>query len=342
MKVTGVYLIIFICSVIFASVLTPVMRKIALTLNILDRPNSKIKTHKEPVPYLGGLAVWLSYIFTMILLRLATNFPTGTLHALRGIVIGSFLIIFVGLVDDFHVRGIGYIIKFIAQFGAAVILVLYDIRIKFIRPDFIAILLSVLWIVGITNAFNILDVMDGLSSSVAIVASIGFFIISMPTERIYVNFGSIVMLGACLGFIPYNLSKKLRIFLGDTGSMFIGYVLSALAMGTSYTTVNRVGLYTPLVILAIPIYETLLVMFFRMKKGQSPFRGSKDHYSLRMEMMGFSRSVILLCTVLVSIALTGIAYVITRVRTSHALILYGSVVILFLFTMRWLGRVEIE
>jgi UDP-GlcNAc:undecaprenyl-phosphate GlcNAc-1-phosphate transferase len=124
--------------------------------------------------------------------------------------------------------------------------------------------------------------------------------------------------------------------------MFIGYVLSALAMGTSYTTVNRVGLYAPIVILSIPIYETILVMFFRIRKGQSPFLGSKDHYSLRMEKMGFSRRFILLCTVFISLALSGIAYVITRVGTIHALVLYGCVAILFLFIARWLDRIEVD
>ena len=342
MKNVLIYCIIFLCAMSCAAVLTPLMRRIALRFGILDRPNSSIKTHKEPVPYLGGLAVWFAYCLAMVVLRVATHFPTGTLHALRGIVFGSFLIICIGLIDDLHVRGIGFIMKFIIQFVAAFVLVWFDIRIKFLRPDLIAIILSVFWIVGIVNAFNIIDVMDGLSSSVAIVASLGFLVISIPTERLYVNFGAIALMGACLGFIPYNLSKKFRIFLGDTGSMFIGYVLSALALGTSYTTVNRLALYSPLVILAIPIYETVLVMYFRIKIGKSPFRGSKDHYSLRMEKMGLSRPVILLATILVSLALSGIAFVITRVNNIHALILYACVIILFIFATRWLGKVEIK
>ena len=329
-------------ALIISAAFTPLMRKVAQRLKVLDHPINEVKTHTEPVPYLGGIAIWFSFIITLIVLRFTTNFPTGTLHALRGIFIGGILVIILGILDDLHIRGIHYTIKFIIQIAAACILVLFDIRIKFIHNTVISIVLTVIWVVGITNAFNLIDIMDGLSSSVAVIASLGFLLISLPTEMLYVNFASIALMGACLGFIPYNLSKRYRIFLGDTGSLFIGFVLSALALGTSFTTVNRVSVFAPILVLGIPIYETLLLIYHRIKKGKSPFMGSKDHFALRMEQLGLSRRLILFFTICAALVLSGIAFVSTRIPSIPAIGLYVLVGILFIFVSLWLGKVEVE
>jgi UDP-GlcNAc:undecaprenyl-phosphate GlcNAc-1-phosphate transferase len=318
------------------------MRKVALRFHVLDHPINEVKTHTKPVPYLGGIAIWFSFIITQIVLRFTTNFPTGTLHALRGIFIGGILIIILGILDDLHIRGLHYTVKFIIQIAAACILVLFDIRIKFINNIVISIVLTVIWVVGITNAFNLIDIMDGLSSSVAVIASLGFLLISLPTEMLYVNFASIALMGACLGFIPYNLSKQYRIFLGDTGSLFIGFVLSALALGTSFTTVNRVSVFAPILVLGIPIYETLLLIFHRLKRGISPFLGSKDHFALRMEKLGLSRSTIFGLTTLTALFLSGVAFISTRIPSIPAIGLYILVGVLFIFVSLWLGKVEVD
>jgi UDP-GlcNAc:undecaprenyl-phosphate GlcNAc-1-phosphate transferase len=336
------YLTVFLLSLLLSLAFTPLMRKAALRLKIMDVPNNSVKTHKEPVPYLGGLAVWLSFFLTMVVLRLTTNFPTGTLHALRGIIYASVLILILGIIDDLHIRGLHYTWKFLIQFIAAGILVLFDIRIKFVQSTVLSVALTLIWIVGITNAFNLIDVMDGLSGSVAAIAALGFFLISLPTNILYVNYGTVVIIGACLGFLPYNLSRKHRIFLGDTGSLFLGFVLAALALGTSYTTVNRISFIAPLLVLTIPIFETLLLVFHRIKKGRSPFMGSKDHFALRLEKMGYSRPVILLMTVSVALFLSGVAFASTRVETIPALGMYVFVVALFILVSLWLGKVEVE
>ena len=342
MTISARYILSFFIALLVSFGFTPLMRRVALRFNVLDHPINEVKTHTEPVPYLGGLAVWLSLIITLIVLRVTTNFPTGTIRALRGIFIGGFFIVIVGFLDDLHLRGIHFTVKFAAQVIAALILVAFDIRIKFIESTVVSTLLTVIWVVGITNAFNLIDIMDGLSSSVAVVASLGFFLISIPTGILYVNFASIALMGASLGFIPFNLSKRYRIFLGDTGNLFIGFVLSALALGTSFTTVNRISVFAPLLVLGIPIYETLLLIYHRFRKGKSPFMGSKDHFALRMERMGFTRRLILFLTICASLVLTGIAFVSTRVPSIPAIGLYVLVGILFIFVSLWLGRVEVE
>jgi len=342
MELPARYVVIFIIALIVSAALTPLMRRAALRFQVLDHPSNEVKTHSEPVPYLGGMAVWLSFIITLIVLRLTTHFPTGTLRSLRGVFIGSVVIIIIGILDDLHIRGLHYVIKLIMQVAAACILLLFDIRIKFIHNIYISIILTVIWVVGITNAFNLIDIMDGLCSSVAFVASFGFLIISLPTTMLYVNFSSLVLMGACLGFMPYNMSKRYRIFLGDTGSLFIGFVLSALALGTSFTTVNRVSVFAPILVLGIPIYETLLLIFHRIKKGKSPFMGSKDHFALRMEKLGLPRKTIVGLATITAFFLSGVSFVSTRIPSIPAIGLYILVGVLFIFVSLWLGKVEVD
>jgi UDP-GlcNAc:undecaprenyl-phosphate GlcNAc-1-phosphate transferase len=342
MTVTESYILSFFMALAISAGCTPLVRKTAIRFHVLDHPINQVKTHTEPVPYLGGLAVFSSFIITLIVLRLTTNFPTGTLRALRGIFIGGVLIVILGMLDDLHIRGIHFTIKFFIQLIGACVLLAFDIRIKFIGNPIIATIFTVLWVVGITNAFNLIDIMDGLSSSIAVIASLGFLLISIPTDMLYVNFASIAIMAASLGFIPYNLSKRYRIFLGDTGSLFIGFVLSALALGTSFTTVNRISVFAPILVLGIPIYETILLIYHRLKKGKSPFMGSKDHFALRMEKLGLSRRFILLITVCAAFILSGIAFVSTRIPDIPAIGLYVLVAILFIFVSLWLGKVEVD
>jgi len=219
-------------------------------------------------------------------------------------------------------------------------LVSFDIRIHFIRPFWVADLLSVVWIVGITNAVNIIDIMDGLASGIGVIASFGFLFISLPSEQIYVNFAAAALAGALLGFLPYNLSKRHKIFLGDTGSLFLGFVLSALSLGTSYTHVNNVGVFAPLLILGVPIYDTVLVTILRLKKGMSPFIGSLDHYALRLERRGLYREEILILSYAFSLLLTFAAYEVTEVQSKYAVMIYGVAGTVALALGTWLAAVD--
>ena len=342
MNLGFIYILYLLAIFSFSIALTALMRRIALRFKVLDYPNTDVKTHTEPVPYFGGLSVWLSIMLGMVLLRLFTKFPTGTLHTLRGFVFGSILIVILGIIDDLHIKGVNFVYKFLIQFLAAGILIYYDIRFLSIAQNWLSVTISILWIVGITNSVNLIDIMDGLSGAVAAIASFGFFIISLPTSNIHINFLSVALIGGCLGFMPFNLSKRHRIFLGDTGSLFIGFTLSALSLGTSFTAVNRIGVFAPIMVLAIPIYETILVTYHRFKKGKSPFKGSKDHFALRMEKLGFSRKKILLLTVAAALILAIFALISTRIPGIPALGFYIIVGCCFIIYSRWIGKVEID
>jgi UDP-GlcNAc:undecaprenyl-phosphate GlcNAc-1-phosphate transferase len=298
MTYTSTFLISFLISVF----LTPVFRLIAIKFKILDHPVSEIKTHKEPTPYLGGLAIACSFFITLLLVRLTTNFPTGTLRSLRGIILGSIIILLIGLIDDLKYKGIHFTIKFLGEIIAAFVAIFYNIRIEFIKPEWFSIVLTLIWIVGITNAVNLIDVIDGLSSGVCIIACLGFyFILGFIEEEIYVSYAVISLAAALLGFMPYNLSKKFKIFMGDTGALFTGFVLSTVALGAKYSSNNILGVLSPIVVLLIPIYETFFISILRLNRGQSPFLGSKDHFALRLETIGIRRNKILLITYLVGI-----------------------------------------
>jgi UDP-GlcNAc:undecaprenyl-phosphate/decaprenyl-phosphate GlcNAc-1-phosphate transferase len=322
MAIKNLYFECFFLATLVAVVVTPLFRKLAIATNVLDHPVSSVKTHKQPTPYLGGLAVALAMAVGLLYTRAYTNYPTGTLRSLRGLMFGGILILILGLIDDIKLKGLSYRFKFLIQIAAAICLLAFDIRIHFINPAWLGNILTVVWVVGIINAVNIIDIMDGLASGIAVVASLGFFFISLPFEQVHVNITAVALAGALLGFMPYNFSNKRKIFLGDTGSLFVGFTLAALSLGTSYTHVNNAGVFAPLLILGVPIYDTILVTVLRLQKGVSPFLGSHDHFALRLERYGFYREEILVISYAASLLLTFVAYEVTIVKFEYAMLIY--------------------
>jgi len=317
------YIVAFFFALALAYSVTPLFRRIAIKFGILDRPVPNLKIHQKPTPYLGGLAIWVSFIITLLGVRLLTHFPSGTLHNLRGIFYGGTLIMVLGLIDD--IWKLDYRVKFFGQFIGSLILIIYDIRIEFVSNLSLSIFLTIFWIVAITNAINIIDIMDGLAAGVAVIAGLAFSFIALPTEKIYVNFAALALAGGCLGFLRYNWQPA-KIFMGDAGSLFIGFILSAISLGESYTTINNIGLFAPFLVLGIPIYDTLLVIFFRMLKGKSIFAGSLDHFAFRLEAMGYDKKMVVLINYYLSIILGLTAFIITVVEFEHAVIIYAGII----------------
>ena len=317
------YLLAFLVPLALSLILTPLFRWFALRFGHMDAPAAGIKTHKHSTPLLGGAAIFLAFAVGLVFMRFYTSFPTGTLRDLRVILGGGFVMFALGLIDDLKKPGglrVGT--KFLIQFAVAFLAVRSGIRINFISPDYLSFILSVLWIVGVSNAFNIIDIMDGLSASQAVMAALGFLLIAFPSEAIYVNVASGALAGAALGFLPYNMSGKMKIFMGDSGSLLCGFTLALVAMGTKYSAVNQLGVYAPLFILAIPIYDTLFVSVMRLRRGHSPFIGSKDHFALRLEKIGFSRHRVVFLAVMASLIFSVFAFLITQVPLVWGALIY--------------------
>lgn len=324
-------------------ILTPIVRLLALRFGWMDAPSSSVKTHKVTTPSLGGVAIFLSFAITLLLLRYLTQFPTGTLRSLRGLLVGGLMVFLLGVVDDLKKpNGLHFKPKFVVQSLAACCLLFFDIRMQFIKPDYLAVALTLFWVVGITNAFNIIDIMDGLSTSQAAIAALGFLMISLPSEELYVNFASAVLAGAALGFLPWNLSAKRKIFMGDSGSMTLGFVLSGIALGTRYSDVNDLGVFAPILILLVPMYDTLFVMYLRFRKGQSPFLGSKDHFALRLEKVGYTRGQVVALAAAVAALLGFCAFLVTQVSMFWAIIIYAGVLVEGLLLSQALAKVDIR
>ncbi len=304
--------------------LTPLVRLISLRAGVLDAPNSVIKTHSSPTPVFGGVAIWAGFSGAMLLLRLTTRFPTGTLYNLRALLIGGGLVFLLGLADDLRrPGGLDYKPKFAVQFAATILLVRFGLRVRFIHPRWVAEAVTLLWVVGVTNAFNIIDIMDGLSASLAAVAALGFLFVPLPSEAHYVNFASAGIAGAALGFLPWNFSPRQKVFMGDSGALTLGFLLAAVSLGAHYSRVNDAGVLAPVLILGLPIFDTMFVSALRLSRGQSPFLGSKDHYALRLVRLGLTRGQVVAASAAAAAALAAAAYAAARLTPGRSLALYG-------------------
>ncbi|MBO7604901.1 MAG: undecaprenyl/decaprenyl-phosphate alpha-N-acetylglucosaminyl 1-phosphate transferase, partial [Elusimicrobiaceae bacterium] len=237
----------FVLSFIITFILTPVFCK-SLGKYLKDTPTT-LKNHKGIIPLIGGVSIMFGFLVSLTIIRFTTNFPTGTLHNLRGIFLGTVIIFILGLVDDIRKpKGLSAITRLIFQALAAGCLIYFNVKIQFV-PEPWGALLTILWVCGLTNAFNLLDIQDGLATSQALLASSAFLFISLPSENIYVNFLACAIIVATLGFWPYNHGLfKIKSFLGDSGSTMLGFLLSALALGVDYSAQNPLAVFTPLLI----------------------------------------------------------------------------------------------
>ena len=336
------YIKVFCLSFIISLLLVPVVRYFSLKFKNVDLPND-IKTHKGSVPLSGGIGVFLSFLITLFVVRFSTSFPTGTLREIRYILIGCFLILCIGLIDDFKKpKGIEAKFKFFLEVIIAVFMITRGFSISFIEPKYIAYFLTVIWIVGITNSFNIIDIMDGLSSSQVLIASLAFLIISIPSEAVYVNVLSASLAGSVGSFIPYNMSDRFKIFLGDSGSLFCGFLISVISLGVGYSNTNPIAVYVPILILSVPIFDTLYVSVMRIKSGISPFKGTRDHFALRLEMMGFDRKRIVIAVSGFSLIVSFISYLITTVTLVYGIFFYILVFVFFIFVAKVISKIKIS
>jgi UDP-GlcNAc:undecaprenyl-phosphate GlcNAc-1-phosphate transferase len=253
--------------------LTPIVRKGALKYDIVDRPDGKLKNHSQPIAYMGGLSIYLAFLLT-----LALTFELS--REVLGILLSGTIVVVLGIIDDFKV--LPPRVKFIGQAIAAFVLIKSGIYIKlFFFPEVVCLCLSFLWLMAITNAFNIIDVMDGLSSGIGFITSVILFVVAILNARFMIAILTISLAGALLGFLRYNFTPA-RIYLGDTGSMFIGLMISSLAMIGTYTQNNMFGCIAPIVVLGIPLFDTIFVMYIRWRRGIPIISGSPDHFALRL------------------------------------------------------------
>lgn len=310
------YLIMGGCAAAITAGCIPLLRRI-LPKFLLDVPGG-LKKHTHATPLLGGCAIFLGVISSLVLLRFITNFPTGTLHSLRGILGAGTLIFILGLADDLRKpKGLPVSARLFVQATAAVLLIYYGVYIQIFSIPWLNYAVTFGWLVGLTNAFNLLDIMDGLCVSQAFWCATGLLLIALPGECWYVNFAAVALLSACLSFWPYNHCKN-KIFLGDSGATFLGFMIAALSMGTQYSQQNPYGYVAALFIVAVPILDTTFVTLARLLQGKNPLKGSPDHLALRLKnKWPISNRLIVLLFCLAACASNLLAYFATQCTPIH-------------------------
>lgn len=272
--------------------ITPLVRRGALSFGVLDRPDGALKTQREAVPYLGGIAVYLAF-----LLSISMVFDFGP--QLLGLLLGGTIMAMLGLFDDLRVLPPN--LKLLGQLLAVWVLIKCDITIRLVLlPPWAATLLTMVWLVGITNALNLVDVSDGLASGIGVVASLALCGVALRNDNDMIAMTALVLAGALAGFWAYNRAPA-RIYLGDTGSLFVGFMLAALSMIGSYTEHNALGALAPVAILCVPILETLLLTAARLSRGISPLRGSPDHFAIRLKKRQWTADQVMWAAVGVSL-----------------------------------------
>jgi len=248
-----------------------------LKVGILDQP-SEHRWHRQPVALMGGIAIFVSFMAAALLFAFKMGFFSLSIGA---ILLGSSVIFALGLTDDLF--GTYPKTKFAVQVLIAITMIPLGITSKIFPYNWLNFGFTVLWIVGITNAINLLDNMDGLSSGVTIIAALAIFGLGVQQGELLFALFALALIGSCLGFLRYNF-KPAKIFMGDCGSLFIGFILATLTIraGWQHSSHLLPTLLAPIVALSVPIFDTSLVTILRLKNGRMPWHGGKDHSSHRL------------------------------------------------------------
>ncbi len=334
------YLLFFLASTAISLLITPVIRLVAKKLNIIDLP-SKRKTHKKPMPLLGGIPIFIAFNLT-IFLGILFNFEyleKFYTSKWKSIFIAQLIILGIGIYDD--IKKTKPWVKFLFQILAGSLLIVSGIGIHIITNPFtgnsinlgiLFIPITILWVVGITNALNLIDGLDGLATGTSFIACITIFGIAYTYQNIGIALVSLILAGSILGFLRYNFHPA-KIFLGDSGSLLLGFLLAVLSLQGSHKGAIMVAILAPILALGLPIMDTLLTMIRRflkpihpvnyqnengklknlLSKGLSIFEADKDHIHHRLLKIGFSQKKVVIilygiCVVLCALAFVTIAW----------------------------------
>lgn len=295
----------FAVSFIITFITTPFVKRIAEKIGIVDKPDEARRVHKKTTPLLGGLAMFYGFIVSVIL------FGFDDMN-MRGMVLGALIILVVGIIDD--AKQLSAKVKLPFQVLAAIILILHDVKIDVLSaPSFISssgvielgfwsVPLTILWIVGVTNAVNLIDGLDGLAAGVSSIACMSLFCISLIVGEYEVALITAALTGCCFGFLPYNFNPA-KIFMGDTGSTFLGFILGSISIMGLFKSYAVVSVAVPFLVLGLPLFDTGFAIFRRMKAGKPIMSPDRDHLHHRVLDMGFSQKktvgiIYLMCTVL--------------------------------------------
>ena len=344
-QVIGMVAAALLAAALIALVTTPVVRSLAFKMRAVDVPKDNRRMHNHPIPRMGGLAIFLGFLFSVLIFVPLTD-------ELRGMLLGAVVIVVLGVLDDIY--ALPAMPKFLVQIGAALIAVLQGNVITHLsNPNLfsaspiwnlgvLSIPFSVLWIVAITNAVNLIDGLDGLACGVSAISSMTLLVIALTVSEPQVALLMAALAGACLGFLPYNLNPA-KIFMGDTGSTFLGYVLAVVSIQGLFKYATIISFAVPFLLMGLPIFDTCFAILRRVSHGQSPMAPDRGHIHHRLIDMGLSQKQAVAVLYIISAILGLSAVVLTTSGVTKAMLFLASLCVAGgVAAMLFLNRIKEE
>ena len=319
----GIVAAALVVALVVALVATPVVKNLAIRVKAVDVPKDGRRMHDHPIPRMGGLAIFFGFILSAIIFV-----PLET--PIRGMLLGGVIIVILGIFDDIY--ALPALPKLIVQIVAAVIAVWSGNVIETIsNPNifsndlywelgWLSIPVTVIWIVAVTNAVNLIDGLDGLACGVSTISSMTVLVIALTVAEPTVAVLMACLAGGCIGFLPYNTNPA-KIFMGDTGSTFLGYVLAVVSIQGLFKYYTLISFVVPFLMLGLPIFDTCFAFIRRIAHGQSPMHADRSHIHHRLIDMGLNQKQAVAVLYVISAILGLSAVVLTTIGSLRAMLL---------------------
>ncbi|WP_427337894.1 glycosyltransferase family 4 protein [Caloranaerobacter sp. DY30410] len=339
----SIYYKAFFVALITAYFLTPFAKWVANKIGAIDVPKDNRRVHKKPIPRLGGLAIYLAVVFSMLIFL-----PID--RTVISIIIGSTIIVITGIVDD--TKSISPKLKLFAQIVAASVLVVGGIRIEFLTNPFdkgdgllylkvFSIPITIFWVVGITNTMNLIDGLDGLAAGVGAISALSLLFVASKFGYVPVMILCAILAGSALGFLPHNFNPA-KIFMGDTGALFLGYMLSVIAILGVMKSVAAITIIIPILALGLPIFDTTFAIFRRIINGRPIMEADKGHLHHRLLDRGLSQKQTVLILYMISILLGILAFILTGMEPEKGVIVSGLILTIILLGASSIGLIDLR
>ena len=341
------YIWAFLIAAAAALFVTPRGMRLGVRTGALEAPEAR-EVHKKPIPRIGGLAIYAAFMVSMLLLLETAEIPEETAQGVIGLFIGGSLIVALGLWDDYV--SLPPKVKLLGQIICAWAAVAFGVRIDFITSfsgeiaylyDYVTIPLTIFWMVGITNTVNLIDGLDGLAAGVATIASLTICLVALRMDILVVAVVTAALGGAAFGFLFYNFNPA-KIFMGDTGSMFLGFMLSGISVVGVMKSAAMVALVVPVLALGLPIMDTTFAIIRRWLAGAPIMKPDKGHLHHRLLNLGFSQRQAVLLMYVISAILGSGAIVMTAVSPRTAILILLLIVVAVLYGAKRLGILKLK
>lgn len=301
------YIYAFIVALVISYILTPFVKKLAWKTGAVDIPKDERRVHTKPIPRIGGLAIYIAFIVTVLITMPVTD-------NIKGVIIGGTLITILGVLDDIY--NLPAKIKLLGQVAAAGILVYFGIKVEWVTNPLgdmvylgkLSIPITIFWIVGVTNTLNFIDGLDGLAAGIASIASFTLMLVALNEGLGPVVILTAALAGGAVGFLPFNFNPA-KIFMGDTGAMFLGYILAAISVMGAIKSATAIALAVPILALGLPIFDTAFAILRRAINGYPVMKADKDHLHHRLLAIGLTQrqTVLIMYSISAALGMSAIA-----------------------------------